>query len=32
MKKLRAEESEGMLEIIRCKVFCLPVCYQKYKY
>jgi hypothetical protein len=30
-KKLRADRSQGMLAIIRCRVFCLPVCYQKYK-
>jgi len=31
MKKLSAECSQGMLAIIRCGIFCLPVCCQKYK-
>jgi hypothetical protein len=30
-KKLRAHGSQGMLTIIRCSIFCLPVCYPKYK-
>jgi hypothetical protein len=29
MKKLRADGSQGMLAIIRCRIFCLPVCYPK---
>jgi hypothetical protein len=29
MKKLRANGSEEMLATIRCRIFCLPVCYQK---
>ena len=28
-KKLRADRSQGMLAIIRCRTFCLPVCYPK---
>ena len=31
MKKLRADCSQGMLAIIRCRTFSLPVSYQKYK-
>jgi hypothetical protein len=27
--KLRADLSQGMLVIIRCRIFCPPVCYQK---
>jgi len=27
--KLRADWSWGMLAIIRCRSFCLPVCYPK---
>jgi len=29
MKKLRAGGRQGMLAIIGCKIFCLPVCYPK---
>jgi hypothetical protein len=25
MKKLRSEQTQGMLAIIRCRLFCLPV-------
>jgi hypothetical protein len=32
MKKLRAVSARAMLAIIRCRIFCLPVCYPKYKY
>jgi len=28
-KKLRADWRQGMLAIVRCKIFCLPVCYPK---
>jgi len=28
-KKLRADGSRGMLAIIRCRIFCLPVCHVK---
>jgi hypothetical protein len=28
-KKLRADWSQGMLAVIRCRIFCLPVCYPK---
>jgi len=28
-KKLRADWSQGMLVIIQCRIFCLPVCYTK---
>jgi len=28
-KKLRADRSQGMLAIFRCKIFCLPVWYPK---
>jgi hypothetical protein len=28
-KKLRADGNQGMLAIIRCRIFCLPVQYQK---
>jgi len=28
-KKLRADWSQGILAIIRCRIFCLPVCYPK---
>ena len=28
-KKLRADWGQGMLAIIRCRTFCLPVCYPK---
>jgi len=28
-KKLRADWSQGMPDIIRCRVFCLSICYQK---
>ena len=28
-KKLRADWSQGMLAIIRCRIFCVPVCYPK---
>jgi hypothetical protein len=28
-KKLRADRSRGMLVIIWCRIFCLPVCYPK---
>jgi hypothetical protein len=31
LKEIKADSSLGMLAIIRCKVFCLPVCFQKYK-
>jgi len=30
MKNLRALWNKRMLDIIRCRIFCLPVCYQKY--
>ena len=30
-KKLRAHLSQGMLDTVRCRTFCLPVCFQKYK-
>jgi len=26
-KKLRGDWSRGMFAIIRCRIFCLPVCY-----
>jgi len=26
-KKLRADESQGVLAVIQCRIFCLPVCY-----
>jgi hypothetical protein len=29
IKKLRADCSQGMLALIRCRIFCLPVCYPK---
>jgi hypothetical protein len=29
MKKLRADLRQGMLAIIRRRIFCLPVCYAK---
>jgi len=29
MKILTADRSQGMLAIIRCRIFCLPVCYPK---
>jgi len=32
MNKLRADWSQGMLAIIRCRIFCLPVCYPKSNY
>jgi len=28
-KKLRADWSQGMLAIVRCRIFCLPVWYPK---
>jgi hypothetical protein len=28
-KKLRADFSQGLLVIVRCRIFCLPVCYPK---
>ena len=28
-KKLRADWTQGMLAIIRCRIFCLPVCFPK---
>ena len=31
VKKLRTGWSQGMLAIIRCKIFCVPVCYQNIK-
>jgi len=27
--KLRAHWNRGMLAIIQCRIFCLPICYQK---
>jgi hypothetical protein len=30
-KNLRADWSQGMLAIIQCRIFCVPVCYQKCK-
>ena len=29
--KLRADCSQGLLAIVRCRIFCLPVCYPKTK-
>jgi hypothetical protein len=29
MKKIRADRSQGMLVINRCRIFCLAVCYLK---
>jgi len=26
-QKLRADGSQGMLALIQCRIFCLPVCY-----
>ena len=28
-KKIREIEAKGMLVLIRCRIFCLPVCYLK---
>jgi hypothetical protein len=29
MKKIRADGSQGILVIIRCRILCLPECYPK---
>jgi len=29
LEELRADWSQGILAIIRCRIFCLPVCYPK---
>jgi len=28
-EEIRADWSQGMLAIIQCRIFCLPVCYPK---
>ena len=30
-EEIKADQSPGMFAIIRCRIFCLPVCYPKIK-